>query len=121
MVVLDTNVIIDFLEGKEKVVASVEKYPPSELATTFVNRYELLKYKNRERLEEAFENLALYQSTEAALRDAANAYRQLREKGLGMSDSDLLIFGTCVANDEILITQDKAFENLRSERGLIIK
>jgi predicted nucleic acid-binding protein len=121
MVVLDTNVIIDFLEGKEKVVAAVLKYPPSELATTFINRYEMLKYKERERVETPFENLFLYHSNETAIRAAANAYRQLKDKGIVINDNDLLIFGACVANNETLLTQDKGFENLHSELVKMIK
>jgi len=121
MVVLDTNVIIDFLEGKEKVIAVVSRYAPSELATTYINRYEMLKYKDREHFSTAFENLLLYQSNELALRAAANAYRQLKERGVTISDSDLLIFGACVANNETLLTQDKGFEKLHSELVRIIK
>lgn len=121
MVVLDTNVIIDFLEGKEKVVAAVSKYPTSELATTFVNRYEMLKYKNREHFETAFENLLLFHSSEPALKAAANAYRQMKSRGNAISDSDLLIFGACVANNETLLTQDKGFEHLHSELVKVIK
>lgn len=121
MVVLDTNVIIDFLQGKEKVVAAVNKYIPSELATTFVNKYEMLKYENRERFEKAFENLPLYHSSDVSIKAAASAYRQLKEKGTMISDSDLLIFGVCVANNETLLTQDKGFTSLNNERIIIIK
>lgn len=38
-----------------------------------------------------------------------------------MGDNDLLIFGICVANDEVLITQDKAFAYLRSRNVKIMK
>jgi len=121
MVVLDTNVIIDFLEGKENVVAAVSKYLPAELSMTFVNKYELLKYKQRERLEEAIENLFVYHSNETALKASANAYKQLKARGKMLSDSDLLIFGVCVANNEVLLTQDKAFENLHNESIVVIE
>jgi predicted nucleic acid-binding protein len=121
MVVLDTNVLIDFLMGKEKVVAAVSKYAPSELATTFINEYEMLKYENREGFEKAFENLLMYGSNESCIEAAARAYRELKSKGASMSDSDLLIFGTCVANNETLLTQDKGFENLHDKRITIIR
>lgn len=121
MVVIDTNVIIDFLEGKEKVVAVLESFPKDEIATTFVNKYELLKYKRSDNIQAAIKNLLVYQSDDEALKAAADAYRKLRSRGITMSDSDLLIFGVCVANDEMLITQDKTFGSLQSNLVRIIK
>lgn len=121
MVVIDTNVIIDFLEGKEEVAAVLERFPKDELATTFVNKYELLKYKKSDAIQTAIKNLIIYQSNDEALKAAANAYHKLRSKGITMSDSDLLIFGVCVANDELLITQDKTFGNLQSSLVRIIR
>ena len=88
---------------------------------TFVNKYELLKYKKRDGIEEALENLFVYHSSDAAVRASANAYRQLRSKGLTMSDNDLLIFGVCVVNNETLLTQDKDFKNLHNEHVVIIE
>ncbi len=41
MVVLDTNIIIDYLIGKENIVKEVDSYNKDELAITFVNEYEL--------------------------------------------------------------------------------
>ena len=121
MVVIDTNVIIDFLEGKEKVVTVLESFPKDEIATTFVNKYELLKYKRSDTIQAAIKNLLVYQSDDEALKAAADAYHKLRSRGITMSDSDLLIFGVCVANDELLITQDKAFGSLQSNLVRIIK
>ena len=121
MVVIDTNVIIDFLEGKEAVAAVLERFPKDELVTTFVNKYELLKYKRSDAIQAAIKNLIIYQSNDVALKAAANAYHKLRSKGIAMSDSDLLIFGVCAANDELLITQDKAFGKLQSSLVRIIR
>ncbi|MDA8055949.1 MAG: type II toxin-antitoxin system VapC family toxin [Thermoplasmatales archaeon] len=121
MVVLDTNVIIDYLLGKSDVVQIIETFPSNELCMTFVNEFELLKHKNRKELEEPIENLAIYQSSEAAVREAANAYIRLISTGKVMSDNDLMIYGVCVANNEILLTQDKAFENLHSEFVRVLK
>jgi predicted nucleic acid-binding protein len=121
MVVLDTNVIIDFLDGKEKVVSAVSGYIASELSMTFVNEYELLKYHRRGKLEEALENLRVYHSSEAAIKASVNAYRHLKSKGTMISDSDLLIFGVCAANNETLLTQDRAFESLHNESIIVIR
>jgi Predicted nucleic acid-binding protein, contains PIN domain len=121
LVVLDTNVIIDYLIGKEDVVREINSYRKDELSTTFVNVYELLKNASRKIMEDVIQNLRVYQSNELSAREAANAYHELRSIGKMMSVSDLMIFGICVANDEVLITQDKAFAYLRSTNVKIMK
>ncbi len=121
MVVLDTNVIIDFLDGKQSVVEEVSKYANFEFATTFVNQYELLKYRKRSHLEDALKNIVIYHSSEAAVIASSNAYKILKEKGKIISDNDLLVFGVCLANNETLLTQDGDFKNLQSDSIIIIK
>ena len=121
LVVLDTNVIIDYLIGKKDAVREVNSYRKNDLSTTFVNEYELLKNASRKIMEDAIQNLRVYHSNDMSVRAAAKAYLELKSIGKMMSDSDLLIFGICVANDEILITQDKAFAYLRSSNVKIFK
>ncbi|MDA8054085.1 MAG: type II toxin-antitoxin system VapC family toxin [Thermoplasmatales archaeon] len=121
MVLLDTNVIIDYLIGKEKIVKLVNTFPGDELSMTFVNQYELLKYKNRKALEEAIDNLRIYHSTDLSINSSAKAYKSLSSKGKMMSDNDLLMFGVCIANNEVMITQDKAFKDLGSESVIVIE
>ena len=121
MVVLDTNVVIDYLIGKENIVWEVDSYNKDELSITFVNEYELLKHKNRGILEDAVQNLKIYHSNDLAASAAAKAYQELKSTGRMMSDKNPLIFGVCVANNEILITQDRAFANLESEFIKIVK
>ncbi len=121
MVVLDTNVIIDYLIGKEEVVREVNIYRKNDLSTTFVNEYELLKNASRKIMEDVIQNLRLYHSNDLSARVAAKAYQELKSSGKMMSDNDLLIFGICVANDEVLITRDKTFAYRRSNNVKIIK
>ncbi len=121
LVVLDTNVIIDYLIGKEDVVKEVNSYRKGDLSTTFVNQYELLKNTSRKIMEDVIQNLRLYHSDDLSVRASAKAYQDLKSSGRMMSDNDLLIFGVCIANDEVLITQDKAFAYLKSKNVKIIK
>lgn len=121
MVLLDTNVIIDYLLGKEKIVKLVNTFPDDELSMAFVNEYELLKYKNKRTLDEAIRNLRVYHSNDLSVDASAKAYQSLRSNGKMMSDNDLLMFGICVANNEVLITQDKAFKDLKSELVRVIE
>ena len=55
LVVLDTNVIIDYLIGKEDAVREVNSYRKNDLSTTFVNEYELLKNTSRKIMEDAIQ------------------------------------------------------------------
>ncbi len=119
--VLDTNVIIDYLIGKEEIVKEVNSYRKNDLSTTFVNEYELLKNASRKIMEDVIQNLRLYHSNDLSARVAAKAYQELKSSGKMMSDNDLLIFGICVANDEVLITRDKTFAYRRSNNVKIIK
>ena len=119
--VLDTNVIIDYLIGKEEIVKEVNSYRKNDLSTTFVNEYELLKNASRKIMEDVIQNLRLYHSNDLSARVAAKAYQELKSSGKMMSDNDLLIFGICVANDEVLITRDKTFAYRRSNIVKIIK
>ena len=121
MVVLDTNVIIGFLRGKTDVVEALNKYDPSELATTFVNQYELLKYMPRRELEKSIKNLTVYQLSEDSVASSSDAFKMLKEQGNLISDNDLLIFGVCAANDEVLLTLDKDFAKLHSNRIILLK
>ena len=121
LVVLDTNVIIDYLIGKEDVVKEVNSYRKGDLSTTFVNQYELLKNTSRKIMEDVIQNLRLYHSDDLSVRASAKAYQDLKSSGRMMSDNDLLIFGVCIANDEVLITQDKAFAYLKNKNVKIIK
>lgn len=121
MVVLDTNVIIDYLVGKYNIVKVVDSFNRDELCITFVNEYELLKHKKRKILEDAIRNLKVYHSNDSATYASAKAYHSLKANGNIMSDNDLLIFGVCIANNEVLVTQDRAFEYLESEFIRIVK
>jgi predicted nucleic acid-binding protein len=72
-------------------------------------------------MEDVIQNLRLYHSNDLSARVAAKAYQELKSSGKMMSDNDLLIFGICVANDEVLITRDKTFAYRRSNNVKIIK
>ncbi len=121
MVVLDTNVIIDYLIGKEDIVREVDSHRKDDLSITFVNEYELLKNTNRKIMEDVVRNLRVYHSNDLAASESAKAYQKLKSSGKMISDNGLLIFGICVANDETLITQDKAFAYFGSKNVKIMQ
>lgn len=107
--VLDTNEIVDYLIGKEDLVMEVNSDRKSDLPYTFVNEYELLENANRKIMEDVIQNLRVYHSNNSSAKASAKACQELKSSGKIISDNELLIFGTCVANDKVLLTQDKAF------------
>ena len=80
MVELDTNVIIDYLIGKEDI-REVDSYRKDGLSITFVNEYELLKNTNRKIMEDVVRNLRVYHSNDLAASESAKAYQKLKSSG----------------------------------------
>ena len=80
MVELDTNVIIDYLIGKEDI-REVDSYRKDGLSITFVNEYALLKNTNRKIMEDVVRNLRVYHSNDLAASESAKAYQKLKSSG----------------------------------------
>ena len=72
-------------------------------------------------MEDVVRNLRVYHSNDLAASESSKAYQKLKSSGRIISDNGLLIFGICVANDEILITQDKAFAYFGSKNVKIMQ
>lgn len=113
---MDTSVIIDFLRGDEKAVALVrELLEKEDIKTTTITEYELLKHKNelKKQAAEKFLSAATVCSFDrASANKAALLFNKLRESGKMINESDLLIAGISLANDEVLLTRDQKFSNL---------
>ena len=109
LVVLDTNEIVDYLIGEEDLIMEVNSYRKNEFSKTFVNEYELSKNASRKIMEGVIQNLRVYHSNDSSAKASAKAYQELKSSGKIISDNELLIFGICVANDKVVLTQDKAF------------
>lgn len=113
MTFLDTSVIIDFLRGDEKAVALVrELSEKKDIKTTTITEYELLKHKTELKKQAAEKFLAaatVYSFDRASAKKAALLFNQLRDSGKMINESDLLIAGISLANDEVLLTRDQKF------------
>jgi tRNA(fMet)-specific endonuclease VapC len=123
MSVFDTNIIIDFLRGKQEAKNIVEKYKDKGVSITSITGYELikgLKPKEKPVLDALFNDVVIYSFDFKAMIIAGDTHEKLKNEGNILSDADILIFSVAVANQEIFITQDKAFERLKNEKVIVV-
>ena len=120
--ILDTNIIIDFMRGNKEVVNRLrglnEKYA---LATTDVSVFELYKgaYKSKSReknltiVKGLIDNLLLISADKGSMEVAAKISVDLEKKGRTIDIRDLFIGSICLANSCKLLTRNvKDFENI---------
>jgi tRNA(fMet)-specific endonuclease VapC len=120
MTFIDTCVIIDFFEGDEKVVLKLNELSQKEkLKTTAITEYELLKYKNdlkRQLAEDFLATLTVCPFDKASAAEAAVLFRKLSNVGRMVNESDLLIAGTAIANNDVLLTRDRNLAGIGDSR-----
>jgi tRNA(fMet)-specific endonuclease VapC len=112
MIIADTDVLIDYLEGHRPGAAAVSQALRRDLLqTTTVNYFELLAGARRPRQQESI--LALLESIQVlpldvnAARRAAEVRQQLERSGIGIGMGDSLIAGIALARGATLLTRNK--------------
>ena len=110
MTIADTDVLIDFLNGRAP--ASIDdELARGALSTTAINAYELRRGAKTEKALRSVE-LLLAQLAEivpfddAAAGEAAAVYRDLSKSGHVIGKADLYIAGICLASDAKLLTRN---------------
>jgi len=119
---LDTNVIIDLLNGNKVVTERKDAAVMDGARFTIpsIVDYEIRRgffYKSSPKKERLYFLLASYYGIgdmpSAAWIRAAHAYAQLRRKGHTVGDADILIAAFCLENNYTLVTSNtKDFENI---------
>jgi tRNA(fMet)-specific endonuclease VapC len=122
MIFIDTDILSFLLSGDkqvyEKLLKEVEE--GKEIALTSINVYEVLKglrYRQNRNKEMQFQKFLTYMMV-YSLEDnvivlAADIYANLREKGITISDSDILIAAIVINNSGILISNNtKHYQNI---------
>ncbi len=124
MVCIDTNVVIAIIKGNAEVEKVVESYAAgSRLSITSITGYELLKHQDKLSRETALEFMSRVKVHGFDMPSAAKAaeiQRVLSTAGKMINENDVLIAGTALANNETLITRDRKFELIGSERILVV-
>ncbi len=112
---LDTDVLIDFLRGKRKIVEMIERLEEEhELLTTSINIFELYygayrtgKDKNVKAVDELAERLEILKLTEQSAKISGKMLAELESDGRAIDFRDILIAGIVMENDVTLFTGNK--------------
>jgi tRNA(fMet)-specific endonuclease VapC len=124
LILLDTNTVIHYLKGNERVVSRLQAASPQDLAIPSVVAYEI-EYGTRKigsprrRAVAAglLEGLAQIPFDHDAAREAAVIRIDLEARGLVIGPIDLLIAGTAVSRGAILATSNtNEFSRIKSLR-----
>jgi len=112
IIILDTDILIDYFRGVEVAKEYIERIPVNERATTDITLMELFKgARNKEELEnvEKFIKrnifIVLHVSSSASRRAVQILRRYSIQKGLGLPDA--LIAAVTISTDGKLITGNK--------------
>ena len=113
LIVADTDVLIDALNGLEPATERVAKeLRERALATTTVTVFELLSGVGTEVEQDRVRNLLtpirVLAFDEAAARSAAAIRRGLQKKGRAIDMADYLIAGVAASASAILLTRNRA-------------
>jgi tRNA(fMet)-specific endonuclease VapC len=124
VIVLDTDVLVDILAGQEPWAGWFRKELPSRrLATTAINRFELLAGARSEEESSRFRALLRPLAVLSFGREAADRAGKeglnLRERGQPLPRADLAIAGICLELGASLLTRNQRhfarIEGLRLE------
>jgi tRNA(fMet)-specific endonuclease VapC len=113
MIIADSDVLIDFLRGREPSARRIRsELATGRLATTAINAFELLSgakaSSERAKVARLIAALDVLQIDHAVGAAAAEVRRQLEEKGEGIGMADYLIAGVCLVRQATLLTRNEA-------------
>jgi tRNA(fMet)-specific endonuclease VapC len=111
MMVADSDLLIDFLRGKDPGRARIKlEIATGRLATTAINAFELLSgarsARERERVATLLAALKILPFEEQAAARAAEARLHLEGQGAGIGMADYLIAGVCLNRGGTLLTRN---------------
>ncbi len=126
--IVDTDTLSFYFRGEQQVVGKVDEYLKiyDQLNISIITYYEILgglKYKNATKqlndFEEFVSNNHIIPLTEESARISSDKYAALRQAGITIGASDILIAGIAIENDLCLVTNNErhyqAIRNLRIE------
>lgn len=110
-VILDTDILIDFLNNREPGVSLVSYLIEAELSlTTVISAYELWAGAKgiglRKKLDALFEDIFCLPLTLRAAKAAGEIALRLKRKGSEIGPGDSLIAGICLSHGLPLITRN---------------
>ena len=124
MVIFDTSLIVDASRRKKAALDLIDSYSGKErIATTVITKYEMLRGTTKQDIGfvlELLKKFVIFDFGDAAVGEAVKMYQMLSDKGKLINELDIIIAGIAAANNETLITKDKDFLNLESNRITVL-
>jgi tRNA(fMet)-specific endonuclease VapC len=127
-VLIDTDILSMFFRGNRNVVSHFDIYQEEHNKINFsiITHYEIisgLKHRDTKKQLSSFLEFASHNNiiplTEKAVMISAEIYAKLRKRGMPIDDIDILIAGTVLAHNWVLVTHhNKHFDRIE---GLEIK
>ncbi|MFP4124158.1 PIN domain-containing protein [Coleofasciculus sp.] len=114
MYVLDTNTLIYYFKGQGKIAENIANVSPQEIGISTIVLFELQvgiakstsPTKRTQQLQQLLSRVNLFPFDKDAALAAATIRAQLEQKGTPIGSMDVLIAGTAVALQAILITHN---------------
>ncbi len=117
MVVLDTSILIDFMDGKIEARKAIEKFEGHGIRITVFTKYELLRGEtpaNAAKIHGVLKTLNILYYTDEAVEESVTIYKSLKARGRLINEIDVLIAAISIRNGDILLTSDKHFNDIAS-------
>ena len=124
MTLLDSNILIHCLKGREPAASRFRATAPSEIAIPAIVAYELeygtLKVSGPQRrkiLDQMLNRLEVVPFNRPAAQEAARVRVELEQRGVVVGPLDLLIAGTALSRGDVLATNNiKEFARIKGLR-----
>ena len=123
MTVIDTSVMIPFLNGSPKFVKRLTQLSNANdpAAITIITAYEMLKgaYLSTNRddnlkdIREAISNMQVFDLSPEACEEASSIFSELKKSGKMISEFDILIAAIAKTNCQAILTLDQHFKLIK--------
>jgi predicted nucleic acid-binding protein len=124
MVIFDTSLIVDASRRKKAALDLIDSYSGKvRIATTVITKYEMLRGATKQDIGfvlELLKKFVIFDFGEDAVGEAVKMYQMLSDKGKLINELDIIIAGIAAANNETLVTKDKDFLNLESNKITVL-
>ncbi|MBS3053076.1 MAG: type II toxin-antitoxin system VapC family toxin [Candidatus Aenigmarchaeota archaeon] len=114
-ILIDTDILIDFLRGDKNTVELIKGISAKRLITTDINAFELYhgayksknKRENLPEVENLLDSMELISTNRESMKKAAGLISDLDRKGSTIDIADLFIASLCITNSAMLLTHNK--------------
>ncbi|MCW4003798.1 MAG: type II toxin-antitoxin system VapC family toxin [Candidatus Bathyarchaeota archaeon] len=125
MVILDTSVMVDVSRKKKYALDLIASYQEKErVSTTIITQYEMLRgapesYINY--ITDLLNRFVILDFGTDALDETVKIYKKLKERGTLINELGIMIAGIAATSNQTLITKDKDFLNLESDKIIVLQ